>query len=61
MTSFTFCFKMLTFIVKPILHFVCRKKISLTAFMDDFTNQAKCDYKVIFDIHVIALVFTYYG
>ena len=27
------------------------------AFMDDFTNQVKCRCKVIFQIHVIALVF----
>ena len=30
-------------------------------FMDDFTNQARCRCKVIFQIHVIALVFMCYG
>merc|ERR1712082_296533 len=31
--------------------------ISLTAFMENFTKQAKCRCKVIFQIHVKALVF----
>ena len=36
--------------------FHCRE-ISLTAFMDDFTNQAKCRCKAFFQIHVITLAF----
>ena len=43
--------------VAPIVKFLCGRGISLTAFMDDFTNQAKCRCKAIFQIHVIALVF----
>ena len=58
---YPFCLKsslrILTFMVKCILHFLCSKKISLTVFMDDFTNQTKCKCKAIFNIHVIALVF----
>ena len=58
---YPFCLKsslrILTFMVKCILHFLCSKKISLTVFMDDFTNQTKCNCKPIFNIHVIALVF----
>ena len=49
--------RILTFMVNPILVFLCGKNTILTAFMDDFTNQAKCDCKVIFEIHVIVLVF----
>ena len=41
----------------PIVKFLCSRGISLMAFMDNFTNQAKCRCKAIFDIHVIALVF----
>ena len=45
--------------VAPIVKFLRGRGISLTAFMDDFTNQTKCRCKVIFQIHVIALVFMY--
>ena len=44
-------------IVAPIVKFLCGRGIRLTAFMGDFTNQAGCRCKVIFQIHVIALVF----
>ena len=47
--------------VKTILVFLCSKNISLTAFIDDFTNKAKCVCKVIFEIHVTILVFQYSG
>ena len=47
--------------VKPILCFVHSKNISLMSFMDDNTNEVKCDYKVIFEIHVKALVFMCFG
>merc|ERR1712112_742066 len=40
-----------------ILRFLCGHGNSLTAFMDDFTNQARCQCRAIFNIHVIALVF----
>ena len=43
--------------VTPIIKFLCGRGISLTAFMDDFTNQARCRCKAIFQIHMIALVF----
>ena len=43
--------------VAPIVKFFRGRGISLTAFMDNFTNQAKCRCKAIFQIHVIALVF----
>ena len=33
------------------------QNISLSAFMDNFTYQGKCDCKAIFEIHVIALLF----
>ena len=49
--------RILTFMVKPIICFRRGKNISLTAYMDDFTNQARCECKAIFQIHVIALVF----
>ena len=49
--------QILTFIVAPIIKFLRGRGISLTAFMDDFTNQARCRCKAIFQIHVIALVF----
>ena len=52
--------KILTFMVKTILSLICGKNI-LMAFMDNFTNQAKCRCKAIFQIHVIALVFTCCG
>ena len=47
--------------VAPIVKFLCGRGISLMAFMDDFTNQARCRCKVIFQIHVIALVFMCFG
>ena len=43
--------------VAPIVRFLWGRGISVTAYMDDFTNQAKCRCKAIFQIHVIALVF----
>ena len=43
--------------VVSIVKFLHSRGISLKAFMDDFTNQAKCRCKAIFQIHVIALVF----
>ena len=43
--------------VTPIGIFLCSRGISLTAFMDNFTNQARCRCKAIFEIHMIALVF----
>ena len=43
--------------VALIVKFLHNRGISLVAFMDDFTNQAKCRCKAIFQIHVIALVF----
>ena len=49
--------RILTYMVAPIVKFLCSRGISLTAFMDNFTNQAKCRCKAIFQIHVIALVF----
>ena len=49
--------RILTKMVKPIVTFLRGRGISLTAFMDDFTNQAVCRCKAIFQIHVIALVF----
>ena len=49
--------RILTNMVKPIVTFLRGRGISLTAFMDDFTNQAGCRCKAIFQIHVIALVF----
>ena len=49
--------RILTFMVKPILRFLRGHGISLMAFMDDFTNQARCRCRPIFQIHVIALVF----
>ena len=49
--------RVLTKMVKPILRFLTGKGISLTAFIDDFTNQADCECRAIFKIHVIALVF----
>ena len=47
----------LTFIVAPIAEFFRGRGISLTVFLDDFTNQGKCRCEKIFQIHVIALVF----
>merc|ERR1711895_49616 len=49
--------RLLTFMVAPIVKFLRGRGISLTAFMVDFINQARCRCKVIFQIHVIALVF----
>ena len=43
--------------VAPIVKYLHSRGISLQAYMDDFTNQARCRCKVIFQIHVIALVF----
>ena len=34
--------RILTLMVEPIIKFLCGRGISLMAFMDDFTNQAKC-------------------
>ena len=50
--SLNFSPQILIFMVKRFL-----VSISLTAYMDDFTNKAKCEFKVIYQIHVIALVF----
>ena len=49
--------RILTFRVKPILCFLQGHGISLTDFMDNFTNQAKCWCRAMFQIHMIALVF----
>ena len=49
--------QILTFMVKPIVRFLRSRGISLTAYMDNFTNQASCRCKAIFHIHMIALVF----
>ena len=43
--------------LKPIISFLCGKISSLTAYIEDFTNQAKCECKVIYEIRMIALVF----
>ena len=43
--------------VAPIDKFLHGRGISLTTYMDNFTDQARCRGKVIFQIHVIALVF----
>ena len=47
----------LTFMVAPIVKFLHGRGISLTAYMDNFTIQARCKCKVIFHTHVTALVF----
>ena len=49
--------RILTLMVPPIIKFLCGSGISLMAYMDDFTNQAICRCKAIFQIHMIALVF----
>ena len=49
--------RILTYMVAPIIKFLRSRGIRLTAFMDDFTNLAKCRCKVIFQILVLALVF----
>ena len=49
--------RILTHMVAPIDKFLHGRGISLTAYMDNFTDQARCRGKVIFQIHVIALVF----
>ena len=49
--------RILTYMVAPIVKFLHGRGISLMAFMDDFTNQARCRCKVFFQMHVIALVF----
>ena len=43
--------------VYPIVKFLRGRGISLMAFMDDFTNQARYRCKAILEIHVIGLVF----
>ena len=43
--------------VKPFVSFLRGRGISLTAYMDNFTNQASYRCKAIFHVHVIALVF----
>ena len=45
--------QILTFMVVPIVKFFRGRGISSMAFMDDFTNQAKCRFKGIFQISVI--------
>ena len=61
MAGVTFSLKcspsILTFMVKPIISLLYENNISLTNYIDNFTNQAKCDYNVIFLILVIALIF----
>ena len=47
----------LSYMVALFVKFLCGRDISLMAFMDNFTNQGICRCKVIFQIHVIALVF----
>ena len=49
--------QILTLMVKPIVKFLRGRGISLTAYMDDFTIQARCRCKAIFHTHVTALVF----
>ena len=49
--------RILTMIVTSIVKFLCGSGISLMAYMDNFTNQAICGCKAIFEIHVIAMVF----
>ena len=51
----------MTLMVAPIVKFLRGSGISLTAYMGDFTNQAICRCKAIFQIHMIALVFMTYG
>ena len=41
----------------PIFKYFRGRGISVTEYMDNFTNQAICRCKAIFQIHVIALVF----
>ena len=43
--------------VKPILCFLCGRVIRLTSFIENITNHVRFKCKVIFKIHVIALVF----
>ena len=43
--------------VEPIHCLLCPRDISLTAFMDNFIDQARYKCKDIFEIYVIALVF----
>ena len=45
------------YIVVPIVKFLHSRGISLTAYMEDFTNQAQCRCKVIFETDKIALIF----
>ena len=49
--------QILTLIVEPIIKFFRSKGIRLMAYMDNFTNQARCRCKAIFQIHVTVLVF----
>ena len=49
--------QILTYMVATIFKFLHGRGVILMAFMYDFTNQARCRCKVIFQIHVIALVF----
>ena len=49
--------RILTFMVAPIVKFLRSRGITLTAYMDNFINKARCKCKAIFQIHVIALVF----
>ena len=53
--------RILTYMVAPIVKYLHSRGISLQAYMDDFTNQARCRCKAIFQIHVIALMFICYG
>ena len=49
--------QILTFMVKPIVKFLHSRGISLMAYKDNFTIQARCRCKAIFHTHVTALVF----
>ena len=40
--------RILTYMVAPIIKFLCGRGITLTAFMDNFTNQARYKCKFIF-------------
>ena len=59
--SLKFFLRILTFLVNPIFCFFHCRYIRMTAYMDNFTNQGRCQYKAIFEIYVIALVFICYG
>ena len=47
--------RILTYMVAPIIKFLRGRGISLTAYMDDFTIQARCRCKAIFHTHVTVL------